>query len=56
MSKMLENRYTFSIKSETPEDLPIDFFDLTLDDLKKLLLHMSCQNWRPTACKLEDGN
>jgi len=40
MSETLLNRYTFTIKSETPEDLPIGFFDLTLDDLKKLLLQI----------------
>ncbi len=40
MSKITDGHYTFSIKSELPEELPLEFFESTLDDLKQLLSHI----------------
>lgn len=37
MSKITDDHYKFSIKSELPEELPLDFFEAILDDLKQLL-------------------
>lgn len=40
MSEITDGHYAFSIKNELAEELPIEFFELTLDDLKELLSHI----------------
>ena len=37
MSKITDGDYKFSIKTELPEELPLNFFEAILDDLKLLL-------------------